>query len=57
MHSPFAHSVVNHPFRSRLMKPWITPRAASILWNLLCLTAGALGSVFTILALAKGTIR
>jgi hypothetical protein len=56
MHNPIARSVVNPQFHSPLMKPWLTPRAASILWNLLCLTAGGLGAVFTILALAKGTV-
>jgi hypothetical protein len=47
------NSVVNPSYNIREMRPWLTPRAASILWNLLCLIAAGLAVVVTILTLAK----
>jgi hypothetical protein len=50
-------SVVNDSVHIRQMRPWLTPRAGSILWNLLAVAAAGLGAVFTVLSLMKGTIR
>jgi hypothetical protein len=41
----------------RSMRPWLSPRAAAVLWYLLCVTAAGAAAVFTVVSLARGAVR